>query len=192
MPRTSWNSTAKQFQRELTSCAKGVNKATEQLMNSATQDFLQHVQDRKENLPYYTANLHDSIAAYVSRSGRILRAYYMPQEATVPQHVTKISATSSSDSMSKDIWGYREAINAVRRSRPQAKGIGTALFIAVPYAGAADERSSHPGYLDWLQDNFEISINTAMRLLQFYRGDAQGAKEAFSKYTKFTHFTAPA
>lgn len=190
MPKTSWNSTAKQFQQELFSCAKGVNKATEQLMNSATQDFLQHIQDRKENLPYYTANLHDSIAAYVSKSGRILRAYYMPQEATRPQHVTKLSATASSDSMSKDIWGYREAINAVRRSRPMAKGVGTTLFVSVPYAGAANENSSHPGYLEWLQENFEISINTALRLLQFYRGDAKGAKEAFTKYTTFTHLTA--
>lgn len=190
MPKTSWNSSAKQFQQELLSCATGVNKATEQLLSSATQDFLQHVQDRKENLPYYTANLHDSIAAYVSRSGRILRAYYMPQEATTPQHVTKISATASSDSMSKKIWGYREAINAVRRSRPLAKGIGTSLFVAVPYAEAANEQSSHPGYWEWLQENFEISINTALRLLQFYRGDAKGAKEAFTKYTKFTHLSS--
>lgn len=188
MPRTSWNSTAKQFQQELMSCAKGVSKATEQLLNSATKDYLQYVQDRKENLPYYTGNLHDSIAAYVSRSGRIIRAHYMPQEATEPQHVTKLSATASSDSLSKNIWGYREAINAVRRSRPLARGIGATLFVAVPYAGAADERSSHPGYLEWIEETFGYEMDAAVKLLRFYKGDAKGAAKAFEHIAQTTHF----
>ena len=170
------------------SCASGVNKSAELLLSSATKDYLQYVQENKENLPYYTGNLHDSIAAYVSRSGRIIRAHYMPQEATKPQHVTKLSATVSSDSLSKNIWGYREAINAVRRSRPLAKGIGSTLFVAVPYAGAADETSSHPGYAEWLEETFGYEMDTAVKLLRFYKGDAKGAAKAFEHVVQGTHF----
>lgn len=188
MPKTNWNSTAKQFQQELLSCASGVNKSTELLLSSATKGYLQYVQESKENLPYYTGNLHDSIAAYVSRSGRIIRAHYMPQEATKPQHVTKLSATASSDSLSKNIWGYREAINAVRRSRPLAKGIGATLFIAVPYAGAADQNSSHPGYAEWLEETFGYEMDTALKLLRLYKGDAKGAAKGFERIAQLTHF----
>lgn len=195
MPRTNWNNTRHQFQMELTRCAAGVNKAAEQIYSSATKDFLTHIQERKAYLPYYTGNLHDSIAAYVSRSGRIIRAHYMPKEATKPQHVTTLSSPdkdspsyeNSSVSRSKAIWGYREAINAVRRSRPQATGIGATLFVAVPYAGAADQYSHNPGYIGFLEENFKISMEAAMRILSMYSGDPRGAKKAFMNYIELTH-----
>lgn len=163
MPRTSWNSSAKQFKKELLSSASGVNRNAQQIFINATGQFLDYVQMNKSNLPYYTGNLHDSIAAYVSRSGRILRAVYMPQEATEPQHVAKVSGGGG-----KDIWGYREAINAVRRSRPLATGIGATLFVAVPYAEGANETSHHAGYYDWLEEAFVKDMEASAKVLSLY------------------------
>lgn len=163
MPRTNWNTTAKQFQKELLSSASGINRNAERVLINATGSFLDYIQMNKSNLPYYTGNLHDSIAAYVSRSGRVLRVSYMPQEATQPQHVTKLSEGGK-----KDIWGYREAINAARRSHPQARGIGATLFVAVPYAGAADETSNHAGYYEWLKEAFENDMEVALKVLSMY------------------------
>ena len=166
MPRTNWNTTARQFQEELRKSAKGFNRRAERLMVNATEGFLNSVDKSEESLPYYTGNLHDSIAAYVSKSGRVIRACYMPQEATKPQHVTKLTATKkrkdNGDTRYKEIWGYREAIKAVRNSKPLSKGIGSTLIVAVPYAGAADEESSKPGYLDWLRETFNKTLESRL------------------------------
>ena len=91
----------------------------------------------------------------------------MPQLASKPQHVTKISApkTDNGESRYKKIWGYREAIKAVRDSKPLSKGIGSTLIVAVPYAGAADEDSSKPGYLDWLQETFNNTLESRLPAL---------------------------
>ena len=160
MPRTNWNTTARQFQEELRKSAKGFNRRAERLMVNATEGFLNSVDKNEESLPYYTGNLHDSIAAYVSKSGRVIRACYMPQ------HVTKLTATKkrkdNGDTRYKEIWGYREAIKAVRNSKPLSKGIGSTLIVAVPYAGAADEDSSKPGYLDWLRETFNKTLESRL------------------------------
>ena len=167
MPRTKWNTTQRQFQEELLKSAKGFNRWAERLMTDATQSFLEFVDRNQESIPVYTGNLHDSIAAYVSKSGRVIKACYMPQQAAVAQHVTKISApkTDNGESRYKKIWGYREAIKAVRDSKPLSKGIGSTLIVAVPYAGAADEDSSKPGYLDWLRETFNNTLESRLPAL---------------------------
>ena len=169
MPRTNWNTTARQFQEELLKSAKGFNRRGEKIMTEATQSFLDFVDRNQDSIPVYTGNLHDSIAAYVSKSGRVIRACYMPQEATKPQHVTKLTATKkrkdNGDTRYKEIWGYREAIKAVRNSKPLSKGIGSTLIVAVPYAGAADEKSSKPGYLDWLRETFNKTLESRLPAL---------------------------
>ena len=167
MPKTSWNTTQRQFQEELLKSAKGFNRRGEKIMTEATQSFLDFVDRNQDSIPVYTGNLHDSIAAYVSKSGRVIRALYMPQQADKAQHVTKISApkTANGESRYKKIWGYREAIKAVRNSRPLSKGIGSTLIVAVPYAGAADEDSSKPGYLDWLRETFNNTLESRLPVL---------------------------
>lgn len=167
MPKTSWNTTQRQFQEELLKSAKGFNCRGEKIMTEATQSFLDFVDRNQDSIPVYTGNLHDSIAAYVSKSGRVIRALYMPQQADKAQHVTKISApkTDNGESRYKKIWGYREAIKAVRNSRPLSKGIGSTLIVAVPYAGAADEDSSKPGYLDWLRETFNNTLESRLPVL---------------------------
>ena len=167
MPKTRWNTTQMQFKEELLKSAKGFNRRAERLMTDATQSFLDFVDRNQDSIPVYTGNLHDSIAAYVSKSGRVIKACYMPQQAAVAQHVTKISApkTDNGESRYKKIWGYREAIKAVRDSKPLSKGIGSTLIVAVPYAGAADEDSSKPGYLDWLRETFNNTLESRLPAL---------------------------
>lgn len=153
-----WKKASLQFQKELFSASKGVTRNAEQILVNATSSFLDYVQMNKEQLPYYTANLHDSIATSVSSSGRIIRANYMPTEATRPQTAPG----------RKRIIGEQEAENAVRRFRPNRTGVYATLFVAVPYAEGANIKSHHTGYYEWLKSAFESDMAVSLRLLAAY------------------------
>ena len=155
---SGWTKARKQFEQELMSSAQGVTKNTQQILVNATSSFLDYVQANKELLPYYTANLHDSIATSVSISGRIIRANYMPKEATRPQTAPG----------RKRIIGEQEAERAVRNFRPNRTGVYATLFVSVPYAEGANEKSHHPGYYEWLQSAFESGMSSALKLLEMY------------------------
>ena len=153
-----WRKASKEFTKELMGSASGVTKSTQQILVNTTGQFLDYVQLNKEQLPIYTANLHDSIATSVSQSGRIIRANYMPVEATEPQTAPG----------RKRIVGEEEAAKAVRAYRPLRTGIHAALFVAVPYAEGANKDSHHPGYFEWLEDSFVSNVEAALRALTMY------------------------
>lgn len=153
-----WVKASKQFSKELISSAAGVNRNAQQILINTASSFLDYVQMNKEQLPYSTGNLHDSIATLVSQSGRIIRAQYMPAEATKPQTAPG----------RKRIIGEEEAVRAVQSFRPNRTGIFATLFVAVPYAEGADERSRHPGYYQWLEDSFTNGMEAALRVLHDY------------------------
>lgn len=154
----SWTNARKQFSKELMSSAAGVNRNAQQILINTNSAFLDYVQMNKEQLPYSTGNLHDSIATLVSQSGRIIRAQYMPAEATKPQTAPG----------RKRIVGEEEAVRAVRSFRPNKTGVYATLFVAVPYAEGADERSRHPGYYQWLEDSFTNGIEASLSVLSKY------------------------
>lgn len=153
-----WRKARLQFQKELYSNASGVNKSAQQIFVNATSSFLDYVQMNKELLPYDTANLHDSIATSVSLSGRIVRANYMPTEATRPQHAPG----------RKRIVGALEAERAVRQFHPNRTGVFATLFVAVPYADGANIKSHHPGFYEWLTSAFEQDMTASMNVLERY------------------------
>lgn len=155
MARNPWVKARKEFSEELLSSAKGVNSAAQQILINASSMFLDYVQMNKHLLPIYTSNLHDSIATSVSMSGRILRANYMPQEATRPQTAPG----------RKRIIGAQEAERAVRRSTPKRTGLSATLFVSVPYAEGANIKSKNPHYYEWLQSAFESDMKAAVETL---------------------------
>lgn len=153
-----WKNARVQFQKELLSSGRGVNRFGQQVMINASNSFLDYVQMNKELLPYYTGNLHDSIATVVSQSGRVLRASYMPQEAVKPQNAPG----------RKRIIGAQEAFKMVRKQNYPRTGIVGALVVGVPYAEGANEKSSHPGYVNWLQEAFSHDMEVAVKVLEKY------------------------
>lgn len=165
-----WRRASRSFAKELLAASRGVTRDAQQVMVNTTEDFLGYVQDKKENLPYYTANLHDSIAAAVYKDGHVIRAKYMPKEATRPQTAAG----------RKRIVGEEEAFRAVRSFRPASRGVTGTLFVAVPYAEGADKESHHPGYLEWLEENFTISMDSALGVLRMSNG-----KDALANYGRF-------
>lgn len=152
-----WRKAKAQFQKELLSSAAGVNRATQQIFVNANNQFLDYVQMNKSSLPYYTGNLHDSIVAVTSQSGRIIRAVYMPKEANRPQHAP----------YRKRIWGMQEAIQAMRKQTYPRTGVYSTLIVAVPYAEGADEHSRKPGYLEWLESTFAVDMEEAVNVLKY-------------------------
>lgn len=180
-----WYKASRNFAAELMASSKGVSRDAQQVLVSASQDFLDYVQGKKEDLPYYTGNLHDSIAAAVYSQGHVVRANYMPKEATRPQTAAG----------RKRIVGEEEAFRAVKSFKPSQRGIYATLFVAVPYAEGANLSGSmrrvfkgrefltynhHPGYLEWLEDSFTISMDSALRILRMSNG-----KDAMRNYGKF-------
>lgn len=158
LQQAGWKRASKSFSVELMKSAAGVNRNAQQILINATSQFLDYVQINKELLPIFTANLHDSIATSVSQSGRILRANYMPVEATRPQTAPG----------RKRIVGEEEAAKAVRSYRPMQTGVHATLFVAVPYAEGANKNSHHPGYYDWLEESFKGQIESAVKVLESY------------------------
>lgn len=157
--KPKWSDARRQFAKELMACSKGATSIVRQSFINANSNFLDTVQANKENLPYYTANLHDSIVTVVSQDGRLVRAQYMPVEATRPQHTRN----------RKRIVGEREAYNAVRRLKAPKKGVYSTLIVAVPYAEGANESSYHPGYLEWLENLFTADMIAASKLVALYK-----------------------
>lgn len=169
-----WVKARLDFEKEILSSAKGINNNAQRLLVNATSRFLDAVQELSTKngdnpnmgvIPYYTGNLHDSIATSVSMSGRIIRANYMPKQATKAQ-----SAPGR-----KKIWGALEAERAVRSYTPRRTGLAATLFVAVPYAEGANQQSSHPHYFEWLQSAFENEMISAVNALPYVVGQ-KGAK----------------
>lgn len=154
-----WKNASVQFQKELLACADGVNRTTQGIFVDANNRFMDYVQQNENLLPYYTANLHDSIVSVVSQSGRVVRAVYMPKEATRPQNAPD----------RKRIVGMEEAIRAVRKQAYPRTGVSSTLIVAVPYAEGANETSKRKGYLNWLQNSFESEMRTGMEVLKYVK-----------------------
>ena len=168
-----WKNASAQFQKELLASADGVNHATQQLFIDANNRFLDQVQGQKDLLPYYTGNLHDSIAAAVSQSGRILRVVYMPKEATRPQ--TGLDR--------KRIVGLDEAYKAIRRTKYPRTGVSSTLVVGVPYAEGVNEKSRRKGYLNWLESSFESEMRATLRVLPYLK--IPGAKRVAAPNRRF-------
>ncbi len=184
-----WRKSMKVFAEDLKKSSKGIGKAVQQVLVYASEDYLRYVQDNKDRLPYYTANLHDSIATAVAASGRIIKARYLPKEATRPQTAAG----------RKRIVGEQEAIRAVRLYRPGRTGVSSTLFVAVPYAEGANRdgeirrvfrgreymtRNHHPGYLQWLEDTFVSSMDSGLRILEFSKYDGKEALINWAAYRR--------
>lgn len=154
-----WKNARRRFEMELRSCAPGVNRYAREVLLNAGESFLDSVQDNKEGVPYRTGNLHDSIAVAIAKNGRVLRAIYMPKEATRPQRAPG----------RKRIWGMEEAIKAVRKNSYPKTGMSGTLFVSVPYAEGVNGMSAHSGYLENLERLFTEHMQVGLQVLKYIK-----------------------
>lgn len=112
--------------------------------------------------PWYSGNLHDSIAVGVMQGTRILAANYM-----------KPGATSTQTYNSTVIDGVAEGISALQRAAhtfaagSSGNTLRAVLVIGVPYAesvnssptiGWSNKQNTHQGYADFFENEFYTTI----------------------------------
>lgn len=110
--------------------------------------------------PWFTGQLHDSVAAVVSDKNRIVSINYMPRAATKPQTYN-----------GQVIIGHDWAMEAARRAQYVfLPGIQAKLVVGVPYANKVDESTRHAGFVRELSAQFASSVE------DYFMIKAQGYK----------------
>lgn len=100
--------------------------------------------------PWYTGQLHDSIAGIVSDRHRTISIQYMPQEATQPQ-------TYEGQVIIGHDWAIRKAQD-LARTLHFVPGIVATISVGVPYAEKVDEMARHQGYIRELNNQFVSNV----------------------------------
>lgn len=105
--------------------------------------------------PWYTGNLHDSIAGSVSEWSRVMAVRYMPPGAKVLQSHNGVVVDGAELA--------REYIQ--RASHTFGKGMGglvARLVVAVPYAEDVNESEAHYDFISPLEEDFINEIRSQM------------------------------
>lgn len=119
--------------------------------------------------PWYSGNLHDSIAVGVMQGTRILAARYMSPGATSTQTYND----SVIDGVSEGLEALQKAAH-VFSAGSSGRTLRSVMVIGVPYAnevnssptiGWSDKPNSHIGYADFLQKEFYDTILPQMEKL---------------------------
>lgn len=185
-----WHNASKQFVAHLRSTVSGVSKVALDEYGKCAEDVISQIEER-EMYPFYTGNLHDSIAVAIYRRSAIARVSITETMATKPQHTPT----------RKRIVGVDEAYKMIRSHRPKESGITATLFVAVPYAEGANKYSntrrflryglleyttktvsSKAGYLDDIESTFNAVMSRAEKRVS----DALRKKPIVAKKTYST------
>ena len=103
--------------------------------------------------PWYTGNLHDSMATVVTDGNRIVSIRQMQPGATVGQNDETHGYIDGSE------WGL---LVANRASRVLLGGVQARLVIGVPYAQKVDEMPEHEGYVREFEVDFASTMENAL------------------------------
>ena len=105
--------------------------------------------------PWYTGNLHDSVAAGVADGIRLLAASYMTPGAREDQRYrgTKINGAEE---------GQEAMIRAVHTFGPGVGGLRAMMVIGVPYADEVNRMDEHYDFASELEDYFVGEVESAL------------------------------
>ena len=120
-----------------------------------------------EDYPWYTGNLHDSVATVVTDGGRIVGIRQMAPGATVGQYDKR--------------FGYIDGVEegarmAARASHVLFPGIVARLVIGVPYTDDVNKSPAHAGFADELQRDFARVMSNAIHGEYFNGGFDKNGK----------------
>lgn len=120
------------------------------------------------NHPWYTGQLHDSVAIRIAEGNKTVSISYMPQHANGgPQH------TSASDGAKfEHIIGADWAHEVAERKTPYyfLPGIQAQLIIAVPYANKVNQSERHAGFIE------ELSVDVINKVDDYMTSGALARK----------------
>lgn len=184
-----WNKFASAFSEALIDCGEQLTKQGETIMIRGCEEWLKKTNAewphstsvvtrnlRTQNFggdhdhPWYTGQLHDSVAVRVADGNRIIATRYMPASATSPQTATAEEAGRDYDRIIGQQFGI---LMAGRASRVAQKGTNAQMFIGVPYAQWVNEQPRHEGFINelnvqfisFLEDYFSVNNGAFRNLL---------------------------
>lgn len=103
--------------------------------------------------PWYSGQLHDSVAVRIMQGNRISSVHYMPPSPDTgkPQHTETI----------KDIVGVEWAHQIAEGAGPRyfLPGVQAQLIVGVPYTEKVNESGRHAGFVDSLADDLFSAVN---------------------------------
>ena len=111
--------------------------------------------------PWYTGNLHDSMAVGVMKGTRIMASSFMTPGATVLQ-----------SHEGRTVDGVTAGMNALAkaaRTFAPPTATRTVLVIGVPYAEKVNQMPGHEGYWDYFEREFVSSLAPAIEHLRKVR-----------------------
>lgn len=168
-----WGKTYKACSMALLGAGKALNQIATEELNDVARRFLREqdaqwphstqAQSKKSGKtmlfggdaehPWYSGQLHDSVAVRISQKNRITGVHYMPPSPDTgkPQHTETI----------KNIIGVEWAREIAEMHGPRffLPGVQVQLIVAVPYAEKVNESSRHAGFVDHLADELFSSVN---------------------------------
>lgn len=185
--KISWGKSSKGFAEYLRLGAKPIGKATAKKLMQISADFLANEdwdwpRGQRYNVggsmfgsrayksgfrggdamhPWYTGNLHDSLATGVMMGTRILSAAYMTPGATVLQN-------HNGQTVDGVTAGFDALARAARTYAPPT-AIRTVLVIGVPYAEKVNQMPGHEGYAEYFEREFVSSLAPAIEHLRKVR-----------------------
>lgn len=102
--------------------------------------------------PWYSGQLHDSVAVRIMQGNRITSVHYMPPSAIAgqPQHTESI----------KNIIGAEWAREIAEGAGPRyfLPGVQVQLIVGVPYSDKVNESGRHLGFADSLADELFSAV----------------------------------
>lgn len=103
--------------------------------------------------PWYSGQLHDSVAVRIMQGNRISSVHYMPPSADIgrPQHTESIKGIIGAD------WAHEIAEGA--GARYLLPGVQVQLVVGVPYADKVNDSDRHHGFADSLADDLFTDVN---------------------------------
>lgn len=103
--------------------------------------------------PWYTGQLHDSVAVRIMQSNRITSVHYMPPSPDTgkAQHTETINNIIGAE------WAREVAFE--HGARYFLPGLQVQLIVGVPYAEKVNESGRHFGFVDNLSDELFNSVN---------------------------------
>lgn len=169
--RAAWGKTYRALSDALLDCGEQLTKQGETIMTRGCEKWLETTDAEwpghtevtrigwgKNNVkkrifggnaehPWFTGNLHDSVAVRIASRNRTVAIRYMSDYASK-------SATRPQTYKGQEIYGSDWArVVAQRGQYVFLPGTNAQMFIGVPYADTVNE-SSHPGFMEDLQNYF--------------------------------------
>lgn len=162
-----WGKTYKAFSQALLGSGKALNNIALSELQDVASSYLKK-QDAKwphssttangarfggdKEHPWYSGQLHDSVAVRIMQGNRISSVHYMPPSPATgaPQHTETIKGIIGAD------WAHEIAESGPRYLLP---GVQVQLIVGVPYTEKVNESNRHFGFADSLADDLFSDVN---------------------------------